>query len=158
VNRRWDIDDALFFFQHLDPTGIEYIEEPTRNPAHLSRLTNLPIALDESLFDIRNITIGQPNISALILKPTLLGRRLDPLIEWGQKHQKKLIFSSSFESAIGLLHIAHLQAQYSPECAAGLDTHRFFKNNFFPMSIENGMLCNELLPELDRTWLHEYAP
>jgi O-succinylbenzoate synthase len=158
VNRRWDIEEAQFFFHHLDPTGIEYIEEPIRNPAHLSRLTHLPIALDESLLDAQNLTISRPNISALILKPTLLGRRLKPLIEWGQRHQKKLIFSSCFESAIALLHIAHLQAEYSPECAAGLDTHRFFKNNFFPMSIKNGMLSNEPLPELDRRWLREYAP
>jgi O-succinylbenzoate synthase len=93
-----------------------------------------------------------------VLKPTLLGRRLDFLIQLGQKLNKKLVFSSSFESAIGLLHIAHLQARFFHETAVGLDTHRFFHGNFFPMPVKNGMLCNHPLPHMDRTWLRNYVP
>jgi o-succinylbenzoate synthase len=154
INRSWPLKDALYFLQALDPDGIEYIEEPVPCPASLLELTRLPIALDETLlaFDAEK-WIALPNISALVLKPTLLGARLSTLIAAGRKLGKKLIFSSSFESAIALLHIAHLQMRHAPENAAGIDTHRFFKANFLPFPVKNGFLCPDPLPPVDRTWL-----
>ena len=158
VNRRWSFEKAQLFFNQLNPTGIDYIEEPTHDLHKLHKLSNLPLALDETLREPESNWIHLPNLHALVLKPTLLGHRLDYLIQLGQKQGKKLIFSSSFESAIALLHIAHLHARFSLQTAVGLDTHRFFHGNFFPMPIKNGMLCDHPLPPLDRTWLSDYAP
>jgi o-succinylbenzoate synthase len=158
VNRRWGFDEAMQFFNRLDLINIEYIEEPTHDLHRWSQLPPIPIALDETLQQAKKAWIHLPNVHALILKPTLLGRRLDGLIQFGKKYGKKLVFSSSFESAIGLLHIAHLQATFSPQNAVGLDTHRFFRFNFLPMPVQNGMLSDHPLPPLDRTWLKEYAP
>jgi len=158
INRRWSFDEALLFFNQLDPEGIEYIEEPTSDLRQLHQLPALPIALDETLREPANNWIQLCNLHAFILKPTLLGSRLDFLIQLGQKLQKKLVFSSSFESAVGLLHIAHLHARFSMKTAVGLDTHRFFMGNFFPMPVKNGMLCDTSLPPLDRSWLKKYVP
>lgn len=158
VNRRWSFDEARLFLNQLNPMGIEYIEEPTADLGQLHKLPPFPLALDETLREPKNIWMRLPNLHAFVLKPTLLGSRLDFLIRLGQKEKKKLVFSSSFESAIGLLHIAHLQERFSLQTAVGLDTHRFFNGNFFPMPINNGMLCNHPLPPLDRTWLTHYVP
>lgn len=158
INRRWSFNDAHLFLSQLNPAGIEYIEEPTHDLDQLRNLPPFPLALDETLKEPQQRWIHLPNLHAFVLKPTLLGKRLDYLIQLGQKQNKKLVFSSSFESAIGLIHIAHLQARFSPQTAVGLDTHRFFLGNFFPMPINNGMLDNYPLPPMDRRWLTNYVP
>jgi o-succinylbenzoate synthase len=154
ANRAWTLPQAMHLFHSLDPKGIEYIEEPTQNPLDLFALPPFPIALDETLRenDFERF-LKLAHLRALVIKPTLLGSKLHPIVAWGQAHQKQLVFSSSFESAIGLLHIAHLQALYDPESAAGIDTHRAFLHNFLPFPTERGRLRTDLLPPLDRTWL-----
>lgn len=156
ANRRWNLSEALHFFRSLDPAQIEYIEEPVQNPADLASLPPLPVALDETLLENNcERFLSLPHLQALILKPTLLGSGLDRLIGFAKTHHKKIVFSSSFESAVGLLHIAHLQSRHDPETAAGVDTHRSFMQNFLPIKIENGRLQPNLLPPLDRTWLDD---
>ncbi len=156
ANRGWTLDEALRIFKILPSEQIEYIEEPLKNPQELFRLFPIPIALDETLIDFDAAMCSKlPNVVALILKPTLLGSRLNGLIEIGQILRKKLVFSSCLESAIGLLHLAHLQMRYAPETAAGLDTHRYFNGNFLPWPILNGKLNAKPTPLLDRSWLQE---
>jgi O-succinylbenzoate synthase len=95
--------------------------------------------------------------SAFVLKPTLLGDRLQHWIDLGKQEGKTLTFSSSFESAIGLVHISKLQEIHSPKTPAGLETHRSFKHNFLPFPIEGGRLLPELIPPIDRSWLTNIA-
>ena len=148
VNRRWTKQQALYFFERVDPKGIEYVEEPVSNPDDLQDLGHLPIALDETLKDSVNL-----NVQAFVLKPTILGERLNMLIELGKKHKKKLIFSSSYETGIGLLHIAHLQATHAPNLAVGLDTYRAFTQHLLPISVKKGILCSDPLPPVDQSLL-----
>lgn len=157
MNRRWSFSDASYFLSCLNPQQVEYIEEPTYEFDRLHQF-DFPLALDETLREPENRWLHLPNINTFVLKPTLLGCRLDDLIELGLKLNKKLVFSSSFESAIGLLHIAHLQARFSPGTAAGIDTHRFFLSNFFPMVVKNGVLSDCLLPPPERKWLKRDVP
>ena len=147
VNRKWSVSDAHHFLDALDLTNIEYVEEPLSDPRALTQFPRIPIALDETLLE--EPIQDYPNIVALILKPTLLGDKMPSLLA----SKKKLVFSSSFESAIGLLHIAHLQARYSPEVAVGIDTFKYFKGNFFPIPTKEGFLLDEPLPPIDRKWL-----
>ena len=156
MNQQWSFIDTLRFIQNVNPAQIEYIEEPLADPSQIFLLPPFPIALDESLQDPRvENWIDHPQITAIILKPTVLGKRLDTLIQKGLLHHKKIVFSSCFESAIGLLHIAHLQMRYAPEVSAGLDTYRFFINNFLPYPIRNGRLETTPLPPVDRSCLFE---
>ncbi len=149
VNRRWSLDQAARFFYAVDPQGIEYIEEPTRDPRDLAALPPLPIALDETLLESPpQELLDLPQIAALILKPTLLGSELASWIAFGRARQKKLVLSSSFESPVGLVHLARLQASIAPHIAAGLDTHRYFSNPFFPLPIRNGILQECAIPPL----------
>lgn len=124
VNRQWNFSQALDFFKNLEPGSVEYIEEPLEHPEGIFELPTHPLALDETLLqDNAEKFCKAKNVLALILKPTLLGNKINLFLPM----KKKKIFSSSFETSIGLLHIAEMQARYAPEHAAGLDTVRFFK-------------------------------
>ncbi len=152
ANRCWNLEEAKRFLDNLDTKNIEYIEEPLADPSLLPELPPFPFALDETLLDLNAVIHHQ--VTTLVLKPTLLGDRLD---HWIQS-DKKLVFSSSFESAIGLIQIARLQEIYAPNLAAGLDTYRTFTNNFFPFPVEQGRLLDQPIPPIDRTWLSDLAP
>lgn len=124
VNRKWSFPEAVFFFKNLDPSNLEYVEEPVNDPHTIAELPPLPIALDETLLqEDAEQFCSLPHVVALVLKPTLLGNRINRFLLM----KKKLVFSSSFESPIGLMHIAHMQKHYAPQHAAGLDTARYFK-------------------------------
>lgn len=158
ANRSWSVEEAKLILSRLDPKGIEYIEEPLSDPTRISELPPFPFALDETLLDPQGETLAAlPAFSAFVLKPTLLGKRLERWIAFGKKQNKTLTFSSSFESAIGLVHIAKLQEIHAPHTPAGLDTYRTFKQNFLPFPIIRGELSPEPIPPVDRTWLLKAA-
>jgi O-succinylbenzoate synthase len=156
ANRCWSLEEAKRFLGNLDPKNIEYIEEPLAEPKHLSELPPFPFALDETLLD-PNADIPK-QVTAFVLKPTLLGHRLDHWIALGKKLGKTLSFSSSFESAIGLIHIARLQSIHAPAVAAGLDTYRSFTKNFFSFPIYRGKLLDQPIDPIDRSCFYELAP
>ncbi len=159
ANRFWSVEEAKRFLDRLDPKGIEYIEEPIADPEKLSELPPFPFALDETLLEPNREPLALlPQICAFVLKPTLLGQRLDSWIALAKAHGKTLTFSSSFESAIGLVQIARLQEVHAPETAAGLDTYRSFKENFLPFPIAEGALLPQPIPLIDRSWLTKIAP
>ena len=121
INRKWSLSETRFFLENLS-SEIDYLEEPLSDPNELVELPSCPLALDETLVQEG----GEKFCSlatTLVLKPTLLGKRIHDFL----KMRKRMVFSSSFESPIGLMHIAHLQARYAPQEAAGIDTARFFK-------------------------------
>ena len=67
ANRQWTLSQAKQFCDAVDPQGIEYIEEPTQNPADhisLSKCTNIPIALDETLPDFLEASISSQNFGS----------------------------------------------------------------------------------------------
>lgn len=158
ANRSWSVIEANRFLDSIDPLGIEYIEEPIDDPKRLHELPLFPFALDETLLEPEAESLAAlSQVRAFVLKPTLLGSRLDRWIHLGKEQNKTLTFSSSFESSIALVHIARLQKIHAPETAAGLDTFRAFKQNFLPFPIEKGELSPQLIPPIDRSWLVKIA-
>ncbi|MEM9409621.1 MAG: o-succinylbenzoate synthase [Planctomycetota bacterium] len=122
ANQAWAFDEAIEFLSATRALDIEYIEEPIRDANQLEELyskTGVRYALDETLLHETTLT-SWPNVTALICKPTILGGRkfVEKLAESG----KPIVFSSAFESGIGVSHIVQLAAEFSPEVAAGLDT------------------------------------
>lgn len=112
-NRAWSLDEALYFASHFRKSDFEYLEEPLRSEEELiefSQRTHFPIALDESIHVDWNQV---PSLEAIVVKPTILGSipKVPP--------QLKLILSSSYESGLGLVHIANLCEHPYP---IGLDT------------------------------------
>ena len=99
---------ALHFFSHFSPEDFDLIEEPTYETEHLERFTH-PFALDETLSET-HLLPKSDKLQALILKPTLVGgmTACQKIIRTAQERGIRTIFSSSFESPIGLANIAAL--------------------------------------------------
>jgi O-succinylbenzoate synthase len=128
-NRKWTLPEALHFASHFHSSDFEYLEEPVNTYADLvefSIRTQFPIAVDESLREHSCTDI--PTLKAAVIKPTLWG--YIPSIP------VPIVLSSSYESSLGILHIARLAKS---EIAQGLDT---FTPDFInpPIRIENGFL------------------
>jgi O-succinylbenzoate synthase len=137
MNESFSLDDAIRFAKAFDKEDFLYIEEPTESLNDLVSFyeeTNFPYAIDEKLVNhpierVQNLK----GLTHLIIKPTILG---------GEKGSKEIIektahlkhvFSSSYETEVGLLHIARIASTLSPNEAVGIDTLKIFKekHNFF---------------------------
>ncbi len=129
-NRAWSLQEALFFANHFSPSHFEYLEEPVHSFFDLvrfSKLTNFPIAVDESLREgLPYLEI--PTLKAAIVKPMLMGEI--------PKLNVPIVLSSSHESSLGILQMARLAA---PNISHGFDT---FSDDVLtpPLCIKNGYL------------------
>jgi len=135
-NRQWSLEKLLQFSSHFSPDDFEYLEEPTAQFSDLllfSRKTGFPIAVDESIPYVPYWEI--PTLKALVIKPTILGTipKPPPGVE--------LIFSSAFESGIGVLHIARLAEKMNPNRPHGLDPYTHLLEDLLTPKpkIENGL-------------------
>jgi len=132
ANRSWSLEQAVAFGREVDAAGIEYLEEPLRNPGHLRELfdaTGIPVALDESLLELRPDGLeGRPEVGAVVLKPTLLGG-IARAREWAIKASAldvRPVVSACFESGVGLLALAGFAWALTGDAVpAGLDTYRW---------------------------------
>ena len=127
ANQAWSLDEAVMFFQATNGLDLEYVEEPLQDARLLEELfsqTGAKYALDETLLGAKlsdeSCLDPWPNAAALICKPTILGGRKS--VEGLAGSGKPIVFSSAFESGIGVVRIAQLAAEFSPQLAAGLDT------------------------------------
>jgi len=117
-NQQWPLEKLLRFASHFTPKDFDYLEEPTKSFDDLlifSKETRMPIAVDESIPYVPYWEI--PTLKTLVVKPTILGEVPDP------KGQAELIFTSAYESGIGLLHIARLAQQHNPDRPHGFDPY-----------------------------------
>lgn len=112
INRKWSCEEALYFAANIPPHSLEYLEDPIATFPELlrfARLSSIPLAIDETLRDSPYWEL--PSIAAAIVKPSLQGEI--PSLPY------PTVLSSSYETSLGLLHIASLA---SPSLAHGLDT------------------------------------
>lgn len=112
-NRAWTLEQTLAFVSHFKKGDFDYLEEPVNTFEGLiefSKKTHFPIAIDESIgSDWSQI----PSLKAVVVKPMVVGTipEIPPPLE--------LVLSSSYESGLGLLHIANRAKGRLP---VGLDT------------------------------------
>ncbi|WGE42686.1 o-succinylbenzoate synthase [Actinobacillus equuli] len=130
ANRGWTLEKAVKFAEKIakeNKSRIQFIEEPCKTP-ELSRLfaqaSGIAIAWDETVREPNFVVKNEPNVTAIVIKPTLVGslQKCIRLIE--QAHQQGLIavISSSIESSLGLTQLARFAQQYTPQTTPGLDT------------------------------------
>jgi O-succinylbenzoate synthase len=120
-NQQWPLEKLLKFSSYFSPTDFAYLEEPTKEFSDLllfSEKTRFPIAVDESIPHVPYWQI--PTLKALVIKPTILGFIPEKIPGIEQ------IFSSAFESGIGVTHIAILAAEINPLGVHGLDPYTHF--------------------------------
>lgn len=135
VNRAWKTADALSFFSQFPLDAFDYVEEPFQNPQDLPLFTH-PLAVDESFpADLSLDALATcPTLKALIYKPTIQGGLLHclPLYQWTKQKNLSLIISSSFESDVGLSHIAAIAKRLGVNSPLGMGTYRFFQKRISP--------------------------
>jgi O-succinylbenzoate synthase len=124
-NRGWSVAELRDYVREVPAGALDYVEEPLADLNDLRLLSSseqVPVALDESLRERSPAEVlDLPGVRALVLKPSLMGNAQDraPWVALAEKKGWDLVWSSSFESGVGIWHLARL-AQGS--AAAGLDT------------------------------------
>jgi len=128
ANRTWSFDEALTFGRATEDLRISYVEEPLADPTRLNDLiekTSLSVALDETTRETTpKVLFDGPNVSAVVLKPTLLGG-LVKTKSWcraAQETDATPVLSAAYESGVGLRMLVALAAT-GPEVPVGLSTY-----------------------------------
>ncbi len=132
ANRSWSLEQAVAFGKAAGDAGVEYLEEPLRDPARLGEFfdaTGIPVGLDESLLELGPDDLeGRQEVGAVVLKPTLLGGAARAR-EWAAKALAlgvRPVASGCFESGVGTLAVAGFAWDSTGAAVpAGLDTYRW---------------------------------
>ena len=174
ANQSFNFDDAEMLFEQVASYNIDYIEEPVKDVQILrqfledaSRNKTMPtnIALDETLLDITSDNLlSFPSLKAIVIKPTLLG--LERAVRFAYTAQQSgitVVFSSSFESSLGIYQIASIAAGVclDNKVAMGLDTLHIFKNDLCdpPLQITKGEIALtedvDIYQRINNHWLKD---
>ena len=127
ANRGFSLEQAIEFAVCIPLDSIEYIEEPCQDPAENSafyQAIEMPWALDESLNSPDYQFTMQPGLTALIIKPMLVGslETLQQLIDTAEEHGVRTVLSSSLEASLGIEAISRLAHIMTPNEIPGIDT------------------------------------
>lgn len=138
ANRSWSPEKAAMFAKYVKPAHrrrIQFLEEPCKTPelsCQFALDTGIAIAWDETTrepdFQLKNSPhfspYFNPNLSAIVIKPTLVGSLQKCIDLIRQAHQLGIqaVISSSIESSFGLTQLARIAHQYTPNTIPGLDT------------------------------------
>lgn len=131
VNRAWKTADCLRFFSQFALDAFDYVEEPFQNPHDLSLFSH-PLALDESF--MKDLSLQQveslPKVRAVVYKPAVHGGIANclPLKAWAAERNISLVLSSSFESDLGLAHIASMAHRLSLDTPVGMGTYHYLQD------------------------------
>ncbi|QYK01222.1 o-succinylbenzoate synthase [Shewanella psychrotolerans] len=139
ANRAFTLEQAIDFCACLPLASIEYIEEPCRSAkdnVQLFQAVGIPFALDESLNDINYQFNMLPGLTALVLKPMLIGHlnRLQQLIEEAHANGVRAIISSSLETSLGIEALKAISQECTPDEIPGLDTLSAFSSDLIVSS------------------------
>lgn len=153
ANGAFQPNDALEKLKRLSEFEIHSVEQPIKQGqiAEMARLclkTPLPIALDEELIGVFDVTKKQEllqiiNPQYIILKPSLVGgiKGSETWIRLAEKQQIGWWITSALESNIGLNAIAQWTYILNNKMPQGLGTGSLFSNNFeSPLVVKNGHL------------------
>lgn len=153
ANGAFQPNEALEKLKRLSEFEIHSIEQPIKQGqiqemAELCVKTPLPIALDEELIGVFNVTKKQEllqiiNPQYIILKPSLVGgfKGSEEWIHFAEKQQIGWWITSALESNIGLNAIAQWTYTLGNKMPQGLGTGGLFTNNFeCPLEVKKGQL------------------
>lgn len=159
INRKYSALDAITFGKRFAKDSFDYIEEPMPLFTQCSEFflqTHQPFAFDESLREKPlDALLQTKGLKQLVIKPTLQGsaEELQQIIDSARKAGIECTLSSSFESSLGLTHIAQLNEAFHLPSPPGLDTLPEIDTISPSATIEEGkfshpgdfsLLCNAL--------------
>lgn len=110
ANQCWTFAQAVEFATAVRSCGLQYLEEPVKDPKDLLKFckeTGLPVALDESIDkNAENVMqmFSHIGLAAAIIKPSSVGgfERAAMIAKWAQRHGMLAVISAAFESSISL--------------------------------------------------------
>lgn len=143
ANQRFSFQEALYFFGQFPSSAFDFIEEPTWETSQLAKFPH-PFGLDETLEKDPDFMFEDlANCKAVVVKPMIQGFHITKkLMKCLRKKRIKLIFSSSYESGLGLMQIARLAAQ-TKLYPLGLDTQSLFTEDILtPFPIFSSPICS----------------
>lgn len=153
ANGAFSKNEALEKLKHLSDLELHSIEQPIKSgqPQEMARLceeTPLPIALDEELIGIFDVTNKAKLIQTIqpqyiILKPSFVGgwKGSQEWIDISENHSIGWWITSALESNVGLNAIAQWAYTLNNPLPQGLGTGGLFTNNIdCPLQIESGTL------------------
>ena len=130
ANRSWTPAKAEGFAKYVNPQWrdrIAFLEEPCKTPEEslaFSQATGINIAWDETVRDEGFEVKAQEGVTAIVIKPTLVGSlaRCQSIVEQAHALGLEAIISSSIESSFGLTQLARVAQWLTPDSIPGLDT------------------------------------
>lgn len=153
ANGAFTLDSALEKLENLAKYDLHSIEQPIKPKnweamAELCLKTPLPIALDEELIGVFDVTEKRKMLQTIqpqyvILKPSLIGgyHGSHEWIELATRYDIKWWVTSALESNIGLNAIAQWTFTLKNKMPQGLGTGSLFTNNFqSPLEVSTGKL------------------
>ena len=156
ANGAFSTNEALEKLKRLSDLQLHSIEQPIASGqieamAKLCAQSPLPIALDEELIGVHDVTkrnylLQTINPQYIILKPTLVGgfSGSQPWIDLAESLSVGWWVTSALESNVGLNAIAQWTYQLNVQRSQGLGTGALFTNNLVsPLKIINGRLAYE---------------
>tara|TARA_R100001143_G_scaffold63604_1_gene73763 strand:- start:15507 stop:16568 length:1062 start_codon:yes stop_codon:yes gene_type:complete len=151
ANQSWNVEKLKIFNREFKNLPIEYIEEPyeLHRDEEIDRaftMSAYPIAIDESIRDsnhLGKLLEKYPNLF-IIIKPMMLGNIFsisETLLKYRSSY-KRVVITSSLESAVGLGTISKLAASIGDNSLAhGLNTKKLFRKDIVTGNdINNGVL------------------
>jgi o-succinylbenzoate synthase len=151
ANGAFQSKDALEKLKQLSVFDLHSIEQPIKQGqweemAKICSSTPLPIALDEELIGIFDVTKKRELLQTIkpqyiILKPSLIGgiHGCNEWISLAERDHMEWWITSALESNIGLNAIAQYTYSLGVKMPQGLGTGGLFTNNFeSPLEVENG--------------------
>ena len=164
-NRKMSLDACVELMQGIEPSRVEYLEDPIASPFELTTLascTGMRIALDETLLEwmrgegVPDALAFAPCVTAHVVRLSCVGR-----IELALRHAKltrnhgvHAICSTAYESNFSLRVAAIVASQMDPAnvVAHGLGTSEMYAHDFVaPLVVARGVMEVQPLPVLDRT-------
>lgn len=153
ANGAFSPENALEKLKQLSEFDLHSIEQPIKagqwqEMASLCKQTPLPIALDEELIGIIDVTKRKELLQTIqpqyiILKPSFIGgfAGSNKWIALAENQQIGWWITSALESNVGLNAIAQWTYTLQNESYQGLGTGGLFTNNFeSPLQVKNGKL------------------
>ncbi|PHM22620.1 O-succinylbenzoate synthase [Xenorhabdus ehlersii] len=162
ANRSWTRTKAEGFAKYVNPDyrhRIAFIEEPCKTREEslaFARETGIAIAWDESVREAGFTVEAQEGVSAIIIKPTLVGSigRCRQLIIEAHQLGLEAVISSSIESSFGLTQLARLTQWLTPNSLPGLDTLDLIQSQLIRCWPDSNIPC-VMLDKLAMVWSSE---
>jgi O-succinylbenzoate synthase len=156
LNRSWDLEKTIAFCNHFQKEDFHYIEEPVsrfRDIEIFQNETGFPYAIDEHLshHPLERI-VCLKGLTHLVVKPTLHGgfTQCEKIIK--SSSFIKVVFSSSYETPVGLMGIAKIASFLTPNERIGIDTASIYKEPLFHFDPKVELIRKELYQSPPIPW------